>query len=68
MITGSEHTKSQEMINSFNSKNLDLIVEGFNAKIKTVLANEIKRKQQRTSERKILFALNFGVNLKWRPL
>lgn len=68
VITGSEHTKLyeeyQEMIKSFNSKNLDLIVEGFNAQKSndTALANEITKKQQGLLKRKILFALNFGVN------
>ena len=68
VITGSEQTKLyqeyQEMIRSFNSKNLDLIVEGFNAQKSndTALANEISKKQQGLLKRKILFALNFGVN------
>ena len=67
-ITGSNETtlyqEYQEMIKAFNSQNLDLIVEAFNAQKskdpKKVL--EIERQQQNLLKRKILFALNFGVN------
>lgn len=67
-ISGSEQTRLyqeyQEMIKSFNSRNLDLIVESFNAQKSndTALANEINKQQQGLLKRKILFALNFGVN------
>ena len=50
------------MIKSFNSKNLDLI-EGFNVQNLLMILPLMKsKKQQGLLKRKILFALNFGVN------